>query len=258
MKYNFHTHTYRCLHAVGTEEDYIKYAVNSGLSVIGFSDHAPFPDFDFGLRMKFDELNDYIQTLETLKEKYKNEIQIFKGLEIEYQPKYLDYYRDLHEKYGLDYLALGEHHYLNPNGELNNIFFADSTEDYVNYAKAVCEAVQTGYFSFVAHPDIMFLNNFAWDNNCENACRMIVDCAEKENIILELNANGFRRDLRQYPDGVRYPYPDKRFWEMVRERNIRVIIGSDCHVPEQISDRYITTAEKFAENLGLQLTDTIF
>ena len=32
MKTNFHTHNYRCGHAVGNVEDYVKVAINEGYS----------------------------------------------------------------------------------------------------------------------------------------------------------------------------------------------------------------------------------
>lgn len=254
---NFHTHTYRCMHAQGTEEDYVKAAINQGVEILGFSDHAPFPDHDFGLRMKYDELDDYLNELERLKGIYGDKIKILKGLEIEYLTKYLSYYKELLEKRGLDYLALGEHTYVNPQGELKNIFFAESTDDYVNYASAVCEAIETGLFAFVAHPDIMFINDYDWDDNCEKACDMIIDCAEKNNIILEFNANGLRREKRMYPGGVRYPYPHKNFWEKVSKRNIRVLIGSDNHQPEQVNDSYVQLARELTKNLELNVIETI-
>ena len=53
MKSNFHTHTKRCCHAFGVEADYAKEAYDKGLSVLGFSDHAPFKDIDYGYRMQF-------------------------------------------------------------------------------------------------------------------------------------------------------------------------------------------------------------
>ena len=53
MRTNFHTHTYRCKHAGGTEQDYVLAAINQEVSILGFSDHAPYPDDRFGLRMDF-------------------------------------------------------------------------------------------------------------------------------------------------------------------------------------------------------------
>ena len=82
MLTNFHTHTKRCLHAYGTEEDYIKAALSEGLSVLGFSDHAPFPDYDFGMRMPYSELDEYISELDRLKEEYEDKMRICEGVEV--------------------------------------------------------------------------------------------------------------------------------------------------------------------------------
>ena len=44
MKHNFHTHTSRCQHAVGTDEAYVEAALDARVfDVLGFADHAPFP-----------------------------------------------------------------------------------------------------------------------------------------------------------------------------------------------------------------------
>ena len=40
---NLHTHTPRCRHASGTEEEYVRCALDAGLQTLGFSDHTPYP-----------------------------------------------------------------------------------------------------------------------------------------------------------------------------------------------------------------------
>ena len=39
---NYHTHTWRCNHAMGLEEDYVKAALDQGLQILGFADHTPY------------------------------------------------------------------------------------------------------------------------------------------------------------------------------------------------------------------------
>ncbi len=41
IKTNYHSHTTRCKHAVGSDEAYVLAAIEAGLDEIGFSDHAP-------------------------------------------------------------------------------------------------------------------------------------------------------------------------------------------------------------------------
>ena len=255
---NFHTHTFRCLHAYGTEEDYVLEAINKGLGCLGFSDHGPFPHKDYGLRMKYEELDSYISAIDTLKEKYGDKITLYKGLEIEYHPQYIDYYSSLLKDRGLDFLALGEHQYTTDSGELKNIFFAESAADYIDYAKAVCMAIETGLFAYVAHPDIMFINDYEWDDRCDKACEMIIECASEHDTILEYNANGFRRNKRLYADGIRYPYPHMGFWTKARDAHIKVLVGSDCHSPDQVCDEYMLYGIQEAKKSGLQLVNNIF
>ena len=258
MRNNYHTHTNRCLHAYGTDEEYILRACEGGMTELGFSDHGPFPDKDYGLRMQYGQLDEYISSLDRLKEKYKDRLNILKGLEIEYYPAYNDYYRVLLDEKRLDYLALGAHSFIDRNGEFKNIFFADDTDTVLDYAKNVCQAIETGFFRFVAHPDIFFLNDLPVDDNIERACAMMTDCAAEHDMILEYNANGYRRARRMYRDGFRYPYPHEAFWRAAAEKNIRAIIGSDCHAPDQVCDESFIYAEKKALQLGLRLCDCIF
>ena len=43
MKANYHTHTLRCGHAKGLDEQYIEAAIGRGMEELGFSDHVPWP-----------------------------------------------------------------------------------------------------------------------------------------------------------------------------------------------------------------------
>lgn len=251
IRTNFHTHTYRCKHAEGTEEEYVQEAIEKGVNILGFSDHAPFMHNDYGYRMGYTELERYLSELDRLILKYSGQIRILKGLEIEYLDSKNDYYYNLLTKHGLDYLALGEHFFESEYGE-ENIFNdgADSTV-LVRYAQAIERALKTGYFSFVAHPDIMFIRNFKWDDNSEQACDIIINAAQKYNTILEFNANGIRRGKSNFYDGVRYPYPHKAFWEKVSKANVRVLVGADCHSPSQIYDACMERAVLYADTMGL-------
>ena len=42
MLHNYHTHTFRNHHAVGTEREYIEAAIAGGYQTLGFSEHAPY------------------------------------------------------------------------------------------------------------------------------------------------------------------------------------------------------------------------
>ena len=55
MKTNYHTHTFRCKHAVGDDEAYVLAAIGAGFDRIGFADHCPWPfasGYRSGIRME--------------------------------------------------------------------------------------------------------------------------------------------------------------------------------------------------------------
>ena len=251
IRTNFHTHTFRCKHACGTEEEYICEAIRRDMPILGFSDHAPFPHKDYGSRMAYPELTAYIQELERLSHKYQGQIRILKGLEIEYLDSQKPYYYELLEKHGLDYLALGQHFFEGINGDENIFNDGQDSSVFVRYAKSIERALKINCFAFVAHPDIMFIRDFAWDDNAEKATDIIINAAQKYNTILEFNANGIRRNKKNYEDGVRYPYPHFKFWEKVAQTDIRVLVGSDCHSPDQMYDTCMERAVLMADTLKL-------
>ena len=46
LKTNWHTHTKRCGHAKGTDEEYVLEAIAAGVKSLGFSDHACYKEPD--------------------------------------------------------------------------------------------------------------------------------------------------------------------------------------------------------------------
>lgn len=252
VKVNYHTHTFRCKHAVGTEQDYVLEAIKNGFHKLGFSDHAPYPDDRFGYRMDYCELKDYVHTLKDLQNEYKDKLEISIGLEIEYDPSNHKYYDYLLNELNIEYFALGQHIFFHHN-EMSNAFLISNTKEYIDYANSIATALSTGYFKFVAHPDLIFINELAWDDNCDEACNIIIEAAKKYDAILELNANGIRRGVTSFCDGERYPYPHKKFWEKVALNNIKVIINSDCHNPIQLWDENMDLAYSLAKEWNLNI-----
>ena len=64
IKHNYHTHTARCGHAIGSDEEYIIKAIEAGYQTIGISDHIMIPDLNRN--------EEYFDSISLLKEKYKD------------------------------------------------------------------------------------------------------------------------------------------------------------------------------------------
>ena len=158
MFHNYHTHTFRNHHTVGTEREYIESAIKNGFQTLGFSEHAPyrFPDGHVSYFHMFPEdLNDYIQTLLTLKAEYAGRIEILIGYEAEYYPRFFDDLLARITQYPVDYLLLGQHYIHN---EIDGVYVYEPTDDpeilkvYVNQCIA---GLDTGLYTYLAHPDLI-------------------------------------------------------------------------------------------------------
>lgn len=256
MRANYHTHSEYCGHAEGTLKDYIEKACSLGLTDLGFAEHAPFPGDPFGMRMNFNTLPEYVNELRTLREAYANQINLHIGLEMEYMDAYASYYPILLANYGIEYLIMGQHFFIGPDKKCYNLYDNSFPSEYlINHSQNMLKGMETGYFKYIAHPDLMFIRDYGMDAECKKAISILVDGCEKGQFILELNANGFRRGKQTYSDGERYPYPVDAFWNEVAKTDIPVIIGSDSHSPSIICDKYTEYTKEYAVDLGLNLIE---
>ena len=101
MKVNYHTHTARCMHATGEDEEYVRHALKAGFEVLGFADHVPWP-FASGyvspIRMPMSEMEGYIASVTSLRERYAGQIDVRLGFEAEYFPRYRDHLLALRDR----------------------------------------------------------------------------------------------------------------------------------------------------------------
>lgn len=244
MKINYHTHTTRCRHASGSEREYIETAITRGLDTIGFSDHAPYVfdgDYYSGFRMRPEELAGYCETLAALREEYRGQINILIGLEAEYYPKFFGSFLELIKPYDIEYLILGQHFLDN---ETEGRYSAQPMSDdrrLTDYVSQLIAALETGKFSYAAHPDLIAYDGgkTSYLREMERLCR----AAYELDIPLEINMLGLR-------DHRRYPNPD--FWRLAGEIGCRTVIGCDAHEPGSVAESCnIAQAYEFAARCGV-------
>ena len=114
MKTNYHTHTARCHHATGSDEEFVLSAIKGGYQELGFSDHSPWKyrtDYVSDIRMTPEEFPEYVCSIRELQAKYKDQIKISLGLECEYFPEYIHWLKELAKEYKLDFIIFGNHHF---------------------------------------------------------------------------------------------------------------------------------------------------
>lgn len=235
LKNNWHTHTYLCKHASGTAVDYCDTAVEAGLNILGFSDHAPLPDGRWAtVRMEMTELPGYCRDLAEAREIYP-ELEVRAGLECEFVPDFTGFYQDeFLGKFRLDYLVGGAH-WFPWQGDWVGLYGIEMTPAMLwAYTDYLIASIRSGLFAFIAHPDLFGAAYLTWDAEATACARAIVEAARDTDTPLEINAYGFRKPVIETPDGVRPRYPWRPFWELAGEIGAPVIVNSDAHRPEDI------------------------
>lgn len=244
---NFHTHTYRCHHAKGSDREYVEAAIKAGYTEIGFSDHTPcfFPaDYYSDFRMKPDETEEYVNSIRALQEEYRDKITIRLGFEVEYYPQLFDKLLKFLKPFNYDYLILGQH-FTNNEFDEKSFYSGHKTsriEVLDTYIQQTLEALKTGEFLYFAHPDLI---NYTGDKKMyEEKMHYFVKELKKLDIPLECNFLGFW-DKRNYPN--------EAFWKLVAKEQNPVVIGLDAHQPEVYLDKKrLDEMKKFLDDLGIK------
>lgn len=279
QSFNYHTHTALCGHADGTMREYIEKAIQGNIKILGFSDHVPNPIGESNPHhemSKEDFFEKYIPEIEKLKEMYFKQIEIKKGLESEY-------YGDEGEKHPaikqfrektepqLDYMILGQHfvlardtegHIKMPPKALSN----QSVQYPIDYALTVVEAIKSGKFAYVAHPDIFLEHRDKiqeneknlYQKNVKRATEMICETASQYHIPLEVNLGSIaaiEAGIKNRMKDGGYAYPVPEFWKVAEEKGCEVLIGIDAHSPEALREKNNEImAKTLLEDNGINLS----
>lgn len=248
IKSNFHTHNYLCGHAGGTVCDYVKAAVEHGMSVIGISDHCVPPLNNYEPYITPATLGDkYLPQFDKAQAAYGDKIKILSAVEIEYFAGYDGYYKTLLDR--LDYLVLGQHEFF-CDGELKSPYWGDIREDdVVTYCDGLIDGVRSGFFSVLAHPDLILYHRPPITARIKDAFERVVVAAKSSGVAVELNANGIRSHSFRYPTDL--------LVELCKKHATPVTVSSDAHSPDILCDEYMRGLYAYALAKGLCVTETI-
>ena len=236
------------------EEDYIRKAIAEGIHILGFSDHSPYPLRDGYMsysRMGVDEIDDYCNTLLLLRKKYKDYIDIRIGFETEYYPKYFDKLLEIYRPRPVEYIIYAGHFIGNEGDDDGFTFCAfDKTEDNSRmkaYVDNTVNAMRTGRYSIIAHPDMV---NFVGDlDYYRQESARLVRASKEYGIPLEINLYGMR-------DGRHYP--NEEFWRVAGTLGAKATLGFDSHHERHVADQgEIIRGLRLADRFGIEVIDEV-
>ena len=249
IRQNLHTHCTYC-DGKNTLEEMVLAAIDKGFSSLGFSSHC-FSNLSYdecGIKTAAD-YEAYLSEVEALKQKYKNQISIYRGIELESRIKD-ELYPNPDPR--LDY-SIGSIHW----------FYLDSRHwevDYKaeillqakeafggfrplieSYYNEVIEFAKHSSYSITGHIDLVTkfseLNSFGFENEswyrdaALSAAESVVKCGK----LVEVNTGAISRGYRTTP------YPDPFILKRLAELNAPIIVTTDCHSANNIDIKYDET-----------------
>lgn len=252
---NFHSHTHFC-DGKGSVEAYAEAAVAQGMPAYGISSHAPLP-YDVAWTMKETDTSAYVAEIEAAKEKYAGEIQLYRGLEVDYIPGVAGPNHARIQMLHLDY-TVGSVHFVDffQNGfpweidgqhtvfldGLSQIFNGDIQKAVERYYALIRQMVEEDPPEIVGHLDkikIQSEEGQLFDERSDwyrAAVEESLLAIKRKGLIVEVNTRGI------YKKKTELPYPSPWILERMKALEIPIMLNSDSHHPREITACFTETA----------------
>jgi len=261
-KYNLHQHS---VFSDGKEEPYkyVERAIELNFSAIGFTEHSPLP-FNTPFSLKEENIQKYIDEIDSLKEKFSDKLEIYRALEMDFVPVFSEDFNHWKSKCKTDYL-IGSVHLVSSSKE-NPLWFTDGPDPEIYdqglqdfFGGGIKKAVKTFYtqtnqmietqqFDIIGHFDKIKMHNanrFFTDEDVwyRKLIDETVELIKEKDLIVEINTRGL---YKKRSDKL---FPDDYALKLVKEKNIPIIISSDAHKSDEINALFPQTVE-YLKKLG--------
>lgn len=250
--YDYHVHS---LYSDGGRfEPMLSAAVDAGVCGIGFTDHCNLSRDPQRRRERARYHRNFDLTYERRREVIREvresfDITIFDAVEIDYEPDLEAEIESFLDEANFDY-ALGSVHYVGQQDVFPHDSFADMDESerraFVDtYYDYVASLIESELFEIAAHVDIVESHpQLSGLTTCAHA-EQVADAFENSGTVPEINAGRF--DDADRPADF---HPEGRVFEMLLDRGLEFVVGTDSHRPEDFAER-VTGLQERIERYGI-------
>lgn len=213
---------------IHSPEKIIENAIEHKLTAIGISDHF---QTDKCNSVLIENLEDYIENLESLKLKYKDNIEIYSGIEICMNRDLCDLNNlpyDLFNK--LDYVLLEYIDYFKSSVKLNEL------ENYTKHLKC-----NIG----LAHTDLLRLyKNYGLN--------FLISKLKENNLFWELNVNEGYEYFDEIVKSID-TWRTKRLFKYLKKNDIKISVGSDTHCLDYYDIRKLQIGNMLSKHKSIRI-----
>lgn len=245
-KTNYHSHCSFC-DGRAPLEDFVKAAIAEGFTAYGISSHAPLP-FSTHWSMDWEQMDDYLAECNRLKEKYAGQIELYTGLEIDYLNEESNPSIARFRELPLDYRIGSVHMLYDDSGDVVDIdcssdvfkklidehFGGDLVRVVHLYYDKLLRMVELGGFDILGHADKMHYNAACYRPGMldepwyDSLMHTYFSEIARRGYMVEINTKAYHQ-LGTF-------YPNERYWTLLKELGIRVLVNTDAHYIDRISN----------------------
>ncbi len=259
-KSNYHCHTTYC-DGHNSIEEMVCEAIEKNFSVIGLSSHSMYP-FASDWHIAPREHKNYVEEVKSVKEKYKDKIEVLCGFEADYIPGICEPSLARYKEFSPDFLVASVHYVVGEKGffeadgkpvdvlaGIRKAFGGNEKKAVQTYFAEQREMLQKADFTFLGHPDLIRKQNgkrTLFDENApwyKRELKATAKAISKSGVCVEINTGGIARGY------LTSPYPSIEFLEMLHELNVPVTVNSDAHFKEHL-DFWFDEAFEYAKKAG--------
>jgi histidinol-phosphatase (PHP family) len=243
-----------------TPGELVKKAIELGWDYLYFTDHYKTrKDFPTKYYLKYFDKK-YISEIKKLKEKYKDKIKIFLGVEMNWIESDLDWTKKEIKNNEFEFILGSVHEFFSEDGEMCGLEwgkeewikcaerFGGPREFVKAYYNQIKLMIKSGLMDSVAHMDHVKLYNGKGDLFDENSNwykQEILECLDLmkgNDTALEINHSGIRK--------CNMLFPSEWIVREAKKRNLDITIGLDAHRGEHYSNDYLNDLIKIVKKAG--------
>lgn len=235
---DFHVHSDFSSDGKAKMEDMINHAIKLGLKTLCFTDHM---DYDYPKIYKHTfqfNIQEYLDALHIMKERYSSKIEILTGIELGMQPHVIDAMETLINSYPFDFI-IGSVHVVDKIDPYYPQYWEQKTEEEgilkcFETIKKCCEIYQG--FHVCGHID--YIVRYAPSSRIqyrEYSYPYYADIIDEILKTLLKHGKGIEVNTSGYKYGLGHPHPKTEILKRYKELGGEIItIGSDAHLPEHL------------------------
>ncbi len=249
---DFHIHTVFS-DGTSTPDSYIEAALEEDIPVLGFACHAPTP-FECPWTISPSSFHTYLHELDRLQKRYSGQIEIYKGVNLDYLPVWNDHNIRMKNYLNmLDYI-IGSVHFAdefndgrpweitgNPavfNAGIHEIFNGNVKHAVTRYFELIREMIVQMKPDMVAHLDLIRMQNQTFPYFSEEEKWYRKEMVKTLHLIRETDTLMEINTRPVYSGNMLNTFPSHTTLAEAGKMGIRMVLNSNAHDPAEIAAGY--------------------